>query len=413
MPVCAEDFDTKKFDNALLQQHGMVLLLCWAPWHRRSCELREEALRILAAFDGPVLLASVNVDREASLALKLGLRALPLVILYRHGVELARTAAPSGAAGLQEWLDIHFLDIGASNLARPSVFPAGAFHGDAQRKQRLLAELREKAGAGQIVSARVPFWNGKQGSIIGALAGTIKSDQVERLSGLPFSFLCVLESLDLDWDEAIIDTIFSAIEPGADLVPLALSFARDMLGNPATGWAIFIDDAGIDALRMRWLCLMERYCAGEQIAASAWQDIVVELCLLRSPGRDAGRTVQDALIDFVSILSPPPPHDDELWSNAFSLYGIFIQLLLVQEKMGWQRDDFAFESTRLNWFVSREQQQAQGRFTETALAQARADWVALHGAAEQRHHIMLLLLEEELKNSRMQQLQRLLASLAS
>ncbi len=373
------------------QEPRDVVLLFWAPWHRRSLEIKAELAHLASQHGEEMLLLSLNTDRHIDLAMRHGMRAVPLIVLRRQGKEVARTSGLNGCDGLLTWLWRHGA-LSASmpaqcELGSPSL--KGAFHGDAALRARLITQLQEYAHSGSIVSQRVPFWCDGVGTISGALAQSLRPDVVEERSGLPFSFVCVLEFLCQEWSEATIGNIFTQIPVGADLSMLATSLLREVFGDPGIDWASLIDDERIDRLRQQWLRLIDRHVCALAVTQAEWDEIVVGLGVLRSQGRDPSRAVQDAFIDILGILSPPPAHDDDLWVNAISLHGIYLLHVIVGHDLGWTREDFGFEGVRAHWFMEREKRQAGGSFSDATLRTAQQQWMIEHGEA-QRHYDQLL-----------------------
>jgi thioredoxin 1 len=386
-----EDIKPQQFDELIASERRGVVLLFWAPWHLGSGELRKEAERLALIHADDMVLVTVNIDRELELAMRHGLRAVPLMILFQHGQELARTSGASGHEEMAPWLWRHGIALASkpAGFKLPHQALPGAFHGDVRLRQELIERLRERGRQGVIVSRRVPFWLDGRGTISGALADSVRPDLLEARSGLPFSFACALEFLGLDWSEATIDAVFGEIRVGADLTMVATRLVRDVLADPEKDWALLIGDAQIDQWRQRWVRLIDRLACGFAVAQNEWDEVVVGLGMLRSRGREPGRAVQDAFIDMIGLLSPPPAHDDDLWVSALSLHGIYLLHVILAHDLGWRPEDFAFEGERGQWFMAREQSQPGGCFSESALAQAQQDWMAERGDDQRRYDRLL------------------------
>jgi thioredoxin-like negative regulator of GroEL len=52
-----------------------------------------------------VQVAKLNTDENQELAVKLGIRSIPTMILYRDGKELARRSGSSDYGSLARWID--------------------------------------------------------------------------------------------------------------------------------------------------------------------------------------------------------------------------------------------------------------------------------------------------------------------
>ncbi len=386
-----EDVNQAQFDAMVAGEKRAVLLLFWAPWHVRSREMREEAERLALANEDDMALFVFNVDRDVELAMRHGLRAVPLMILLRQGTEIARTSGASGNDDMGPWLWRHGVALASMpvGFTLPRHALCCAFYGDVRLRLYVIKRLRELSRAGAVLRRRIPFWRDGQGTISGALGESVQPDLVEARSGLPFSFACALEFLCLDWSEAMVDAVFGEIRAGADLSMVAIRLVRDVFADPARDWAHVIDDVRIDLLRQQWVRLIDRHACGLAVAQSEWDEIVVGLGMLRSQGRNPVRAVQDAFVDMLGSLAPPPAHDDDLWVSALSLHGVYLLNVLVGHDLGWRSEDFAFEGERGQWFMAREQSQAGGRFSPEALAQAQQQWMQERGDDQRRYDGLL------------------------
>jgi hypothetical protein len=373
----------------LAMEARRVLLLFWAPWHIRSRELLAEAEKLTQTHGDEIVLVSINIEREVDLAMRYGMRAVPLMILLDHGEEVARSG---GTVEVSAWLWRQGLCLSAMpagfELPRQAL-QGGAFHGDAKLRTSLIECLHERAQQSAIVVARVPFWHEDRGTISGTLGKSTRPDILEARTGLPFSFLCALEFLAQEWSEGAIDAVFGEILPGADLSLIALRLVQGTFADPEVDWAAIIDDTQLDRLRTQWVRLVDRHVCGLAVSRAEWDALLVDLGLLRSEGRAPARSVQDAVIDMIGTLSPPPAHDDDLWVSALSMHGIYLLHVIVQHDLGWTRSDFAFEGERGQWFLARERQQPGGRFSEQALLVAQREWIAQRGEAQHRYDEIL------------------------
>jgi len=388
----ASETTSVKLQALLASEQRTVLLVFWARWHVRSTELAEHARSLGATHGEELVTFCVDVDKDPDVAMAFGMRALPLCLLYLNGHELARAASAACACELNAWLWRN----GVARSAMPKDFPLklrvldrGAFHADPAFKEKVCTALKEKAQRGLVRAARIPNWNGRFGSITGALAGAMRPEVVEAESGLPFSFVCALEFLCTDWDVALVDSILAPIPPGADLTHVATQLIYRVFADAATDWQALLDDPEVDVQRQRWLRAIERHLAGIHVPQQEWDEILIGLGMLRQTGHDPLRSVQDCVIDLLGILSPPPRHDDDLWVNALSLHGIYLAYILISHELDWSREDFAFEGIRAQWFMAREALEPGGKFTPERLALVQNDWLAEMGQEQARYDELL------------------------
>ncbi|HEY8510211.1 MAG TPA: thioredoxin TrxC [Steroidobacteraceae bacterium] len=81
-----------------------VLVDFWAPWCG-PCRMMAPALdRAAAEWKTRVQIAKVNTDEQQALAVELGIRSIPTLILFRNGREIARRSGASDYASLSSWL---------------------------------------------------------------------------------------------------------------------------------------------------------------------------------------------------------------------------------------------------------------------------------------------------------------------
>ena len=56
------------------------------------------------ALEPTVRLAKVNTEDEQALAGRFGIQAIPTMILFKHGKEVARQSGAMNAAGIESWV---------------------------------------------------------------------------------------------------------------------------------------------------------------------------------------------------------------------------------------------------------------------------------------------------------------------
>lgn len=97
------ELDEAGFD-ALVARTGLpVLADFWAPWCGPCRGMAPHFERAAAQLKGRVQLVKVNTETSPALATRLGIRAIPTLVLYRDGAEVKRVSGALDTGELVRW----------------------------------------------------------------------------------------------------------------------------------------------------------------------------------------------------------------------------------------------------------------------------------------------------------------------
>lgn len=366
-----------------------VLLDLWAPWCV-PCRAVVPVLESLAPeYAGVLKIAKINVEEYPEVQRKLGVRGIPTLILFRAGTEISRMLGAKPAGEFRKWLKQQGIDpLAEGALQREDEGPgAGAFHGDAELADFLVGRLHRRAENGAVMPSVMPHWENGKGTFSAALVSHSSTEVFSRLSGMPGGVAAAFEFCNVrPVSPAMVDQLLRPIIPGADLRQVAPGFALAILADAETGWPEILQDAEIDALRLRWIALARARQAGERVPSNAWQALATDLEQVKLRPLQPERERQRIVVTFLAALTPMPRSDEtERWVNALVLSGREIRYLLAGSLLGWKEREFALERIRYNWYEAREATQPGGKYDDASLAQAHEAWYAEFGE-EQRAH---------------------------
>lgn len=96
--------DSTRFDRHVTPSDLPVAVVFWAGWSTAARHLAREARLAGPCAEPGCRVAVVDGEQEQSLIARLGVRALPSVVIYRSGKEVARHAGPLVDTSLAGWL---------------------------------------------------------------------------------------------------------------------------------------------------------------------------------------------------------------------------------------------------------------------------------------------------------------------
>ena len=95
----------ENFEQQVLASEGPVLVDFWADWcapcHRIAPVLEELA----SDFEGRATIGKVNVDEQAALAKRYGIRSIPALVFFHGGEVVDQSAGVRPKEALATWLD--------------------------------------------------------------------------------------------------------------------------------------------------------------------------------------------------------------------------------------------------------------------------------------------------------------------
>lgn len=99
--------DEASFDAFVARTELPVLVDYWAPWCGPCRAMAPQFEKAAGDLRQSVRFAKVNTDQAQGIAARAGIRAIPTMVLYRAGKELARTSGAMDAGTLRRWIGEH------------------------------------------------------------------------------------------------------------------------------------------------------------------------------------------------------------------------------------------------------------------------------------------------------------------
>lgn len=357
------EIDVMEFQQRL--EKGERLLISFgATWCGPCKQMLPTLCRLGTALEGSLRVGRIECDLHPELGKSFKISAYPSLVLFEGRIERGRVIGLQSLGQLKSWIE-KTLPTGSSLEALAMTRPDwGAFYGNDFLRDTLVAELLRLAAEGKVQNRRFPAWDGFAGTPSAALVKNENPAVFERVTGMPFSFALVLELFD-DCSEAGMAEVFKNIKAGVDVADVFLRLLTDWLADGEEEWSTHVADAGMDALRLRWVALMQAHLTGAQVPADDW-------AALREAVKPwtADRKEDEFCWNlgcFLRDMSPPPALDAQASILLPWLSGVLrLRHFLSQLQAGATPEVLATPQLIHEWFSSHWSVEAWGALSPEA-----------------------------------------------
>lgn len=344
------DFNAAELDAHLGASKQPLLLDLWAPWCQPCRQQHPILVRFAGYARGRLDVAKLDVDQNKEISERLKLRGIPTLILFKDGKELSRKSGVQTIEQLNAWMLENGIDIGMTLGASGEDPPPfdGAFYGSAGLKDFLLHRVLAAAKDGRIEGrSRLPFWIEGRGTAGSAVVEHADSEVFGRVTNLPPALGVFMNFADCS-NPALLQDLFDAIAPGADLRLSPMVLMSRWLGDTAWDWPQMLGEP-VDAIRREWLALTKRSMEGNAVAPEVWAELKerIDANKTTDPYQATGRH----FLDMLRLLSPATNAiPGGQWSAALCLLGTYLVTVQRWVDAGWTEHDIAMDSLRLQRF---------------------------------------------------------------
>lgn len=105
MSANVREVNDLEFDHAVLQSERPVLVAFWAAWCAPCRALVPKVEAVADRHAGDMRVMKIDVDQNPLIAQRYGVRAIPTLILFNRGQEVARLVGAASEAEIELRLD--------------------------------------------------------------------------------------------------------------------------------------------------------------------------------------------------------------------------------------------------------------------------------------------------------------------